>query len=176
LEGIDYDVFKPVEQVDEYKADISFIGTATSERIEYQEALQKAGYNVKFYGPHWNREIVNEEFAVICSSSKYMLSLNTHNNIPYYFSDRLMRYLSCGAPTFHLDATGTLNEFFENGKDVIYFSNVDDLLSKLSDTKYENAIRMGMNGRDKILHNHKWEDSASKMLYITKEYMNARTV
>jgi len=48
VQGIDPDVFKPVEPEDKYKADISFLGTRTPERDKFKKALEDAGFNVKF--------------------------------------------------------------------------------------------------------------------------------
>jgi len=166
LEGFDYDVLGPVEPDDKYKADISFIGTKTKERDLYLKVLQNAGYDVKFYGPGYTEEVVNEEFAKVCSSSKYMLSLNTHNNIVGYFSDRLIRYLGCGTCTFHLDSTMSLNDYFEDGKEVIYFSDPDDLLEKIKGVTESEVMILTVNGREKVLQNYTWNNSIHKILGV----------
>ena len=58
---------------------ISFIGTRNIDRDEYYKALTDAGFFPLFYGPGYNNEVIDREFATVCSSSDYMLSLNTHN-------------------------------------------------------------------------------------------------
>jgi len=166
LEGLDYDVYKPVDSSDEYKADISFIGTRTKERDEYKKFLEEAGYNIRFYGPGYNREIVDEEFAKICASSKFMLSLNTYNNIAGYFSDRPIRYLGCGACVLHLDSTNSLNNFFEDKKEIIYFSDKDDLLNKIASITEEERIKLIFNGRDRVLRNYTWNNIINQILTI----------
>jgi spore maturation protein CgeB len=168
FEGIDPHIIKPVESVSEYEADISFIGTKTPERDMYRDSLTKAGFNVKFYGNGYDKEVIDEEFAKVCSSSKYMLSLNVHNNEPEYFSDRVFRYLGCGACTFHLDNTGPLNKWFKDGKDIVYFREINDLILKLSVTNEEIAKRIGKSGRRKVLAKYTWSDSINQILSIIK--------
>lgn len=93
LQGVDQDVFKPIEIDEAYKADVSFIGQKTQEREEFRKVLVNKGIDVKFYGNGFGKEVINEEFAKVCSSSKFMLSMNTVNNIHTdYFSNRMLRY------------------------------------------------------------------------------------
>lgn len=167
LEGFDTDVLKPTKVYNEYKADISFIGTKTPERDEYKKKLEDAGYNVKFYGTGYSDKLViGKEFAKVCSSSKFMLSLNTYNNIPNYFSDRLILLTGCGTCTLHLDDTGTLNKYFEDGKEVVYFNNVDMLLEKLHSITDEDRLLIGKQGRDRTLSNYTWDHTIKKILSI----------
>jgi spore maturation protein CgeB len=167
LEGLDYDVLRPVAPVDELKADISFIGTQTKERDEFKKLLEDAGYNVKFYGPGYSgKEVVDDEFAKVCSSSKFMLSLNTYNNIPRYFSDRIIRYAGCGTCILHWDATNTLNEWYENGKHIIYFKDKEDLLDKLKNTSTEEAFKIATTAREHTLNNYTWNHTIQKILEI----------
>jgi len=165
LEGFDYDVLKPTEVFEEYKADISFIGTKTDERDMYKKKLEDVGYKVKFYGPEYSGSFVTgKEFAKICSSSTFMLSLNTYNNIPNYFSDRLILFTGCGACTLHLDSTRTLNDYFKDDKEVIYFSDVDELLVKLIDTDDKKACEIAFKGRERTLNNYTWDHTIYQIL------------
>jgi len=165
LEGFDYDILSPTEIFDEYKVDISFIGTKTEERDKYKLELENAGYSVKFYGPDYSGGFVTgKEFAKVCSSSKFMLSLNTYNNIPNYFSDRLILFTGCGACTLHLDSTKTLNNYFKDGEEVIYFSDIKDLLLKLNETNDEKACEIAFKGREKTLREYTWDHSIYSIL------------
>ena len=170
FEGVDTSIFKPsTHRVDRYKADISFIGTRTSERDKYGALLKENGYDVKFYGNGYsNKEVINEEFAQICSNSKFMLSLNVHNNIPYYFSDRIFRYLACKSCVVHLDNTGTLNKWFENNKDIVYFSNENDLLSKLKSITKDERVKIAESGYRKVVENYTWDKTIERILEIAK--------
>lgn len=165
FEGVDTKIYKPRKSVKEFKADISFIGSSTEERNIYKEVLEKL-MNAKFYGPGYNDEVVDEQFAKVCSSSKCMLSLNVHNNEPDYFSDRVFRYLACGACTFHLDNTGTLNKWFKDGKDIVYFKDINDLIVKLSTLTDDIAKRIGKSGRKKVVNNYTWDHTVEKIIKI----------
>ena len=165
LEGFDYDVLKPTEVYDKYKADISFIGTKTYERDMYKKKLEDAGYNVKFYGPYYSGKFVTgKEFAKICSSSKFMLSLNTYNDIPNYFSDRLILFTGCGACTLHLDSTKTLNNYFQDNKEVIYFSDMNELLKILEKTSDRKACEIAFKGRERVLREYTWDHTIYQIL------------
>lgn len=170
IQGFDHNTFKPVEPVEEYKADISHIGTKTEERDKFKKALENAGYNVKFYGLGYSEnEMFDEDFAKICSSSKFMLSINTYNNIhKEYFSNRLVRCLGCGVCTFHFDTTGSINSLFEHGKDLFYFSNEEELLN-LMKTSDEEACRVAMSGMDIVVKNYTWDHIISLMVGIVRQ-------
>jgi len=169
IQGTDQDVFKPVEPVEEFKADISFIGTATEERVKMLKSLAEMGIAVKAYGMGFtDKEVVNSDFAKVCSSSKFMLSMNTYNNVHKgYFSNRLVRYLSCGVCTFHYDTTGTLEEFFKDGKDIFYFGDISGL-KHLLEMDNETACRAALSGRDKVLNNYTWDHIIRHMLKIVQ--------
>jgi len=165
LEGFDYDVLGPTKMYDKYKADISFIGTKTEERDMYKDRLEKAGYDVKYYGPEYSGDFVTgKEFAKVCSSSKFMLSLNTYNNIPNYFSDRLILFTGCGACTLHLDSTKTLNNYFKDKEEVLYFSDVDELLQIVNDTDDRTALGIAINGRERTLNTYTWDHTINQIL------------
>lgn len=170
IQGVDPHIFKPVEQLYKYRADISFIGTKTKERDHYKELLENEGFKVRFYGYGYGNEVVEEEFASVCSSSKFMLSLNTYNNLhTEYFSNRLMRYLACGVCTVHLDETGTLNKYFEDYKDIIYFSDDVSLMNALLFTKNEDIGKIAFSGRERVLKEHTWDHKIRDILRIANK-------
>ena len=167
FEGIDQSIHKPVESVPEFEADISFIGSATPERNKYKKLLEDAGYNAKFYGNGYSmRPPSMKDWAKICASSKFMLSINTFSNVPTYFSGRLFEYLGCGVCTFHLDGTGSLNKYLEDGKEVIYFVSPEDLLDKLSSITSEEAGRVALAGREKVASNYAFDHSVYKIIQL----------
>ncbi len=168
IQGTDQTVFRPVEVLEEYKkADISFIGTKTAERDKFIDGLRGLGWDVRAYGLGYSeKEVVNSDFAKVCAMSKFMLSMNTYNNAHSgYFSNRLVRYLSCGACTFHYDTTGTLDEFFKNGKELFYFSDIEEL-DHLMKMDNETACKVAMAGRDKVLNNYTWDHVIRRILNL----------
>jgi spore maturation protein CgeB len=159
--GLDVVQYKPTVPVDEYKADISFIGNETPERNRFKEVIESTGIDVKFYGQGYIKPVYGEEFSQVCSSSQMMLSLNTYNNIPDYFSNRLLRYMGCGACVLHYDPTGTINKYFTD-EEIIAFKNEDDLRDVFK--RNYNYGKIALNGREKVLNNYAWEHTVSQIL------------
>jgi hypothetical protein len=164
FEGVDTTLYKPVEV--EKTDKISFIGTKTPERDNFKKFLDSNNIENSFYGPGYTGEVFSEEFCKICSSSKAMLSINTHNNIPDYFSDRVFRYMACKAPVFHWDSTNTLNKYFEDGKDIFYFDTQEKLLQLLKSDIYLGEI--AENSYRKVLKNHTWDNTITNILTIAE--------
>jgi len=170
FDGVDTDIFKPVESFDKYKADISLIGSRTTERDKFKQALER-DFDVKFYGNGYGGEVINEEFAKVCASSKIMLSMNVFNTAPRYFSNRLFRYLGCGSCVAHWDSTGTMDEFFENDKELILFNTIEELKNKV---KYllqneDKAGEMAIRGRELVLNNYTWMHTVSKIIEVVNK-------
>ncbi len=166
IQGLDEEIFKPTKPVKKYKADISLIGSKTPQRDEYKEYLENAGFNVKFYGHGYStEEVLDKEFAKVCASSKYMLSLDSIAGLhQHYFSNRLVRYLGCGACTFHFDPTGTLEQYFQNNIHLKYFTSPAELVQQIKVLEEPELIEelnlpyeIAMNGMDKVLREYTWD-------------------
>lgn len=164
FEGVDTTLYKPIEV--EKTPQISFIGTKTPERDRFKIFLDKNSIKNTFYGPGYTGEVYPEEFCKICSSSKAMLSLNTHNNIPDYFSDRVFRYMACKAPVLHWDSTYTLNKYFVDEKEILYFKDEEELLQLLK--KDINLEKIAENGYKKVLENYTWDNTVNNILAISE--------
>jgi len=163
--GLDYDLYKPTDVVDDYKTTISFIGSRNSDRDRVYKILDEEKINVKFYGPGFTDYIDHKRFSQICSSSKFMLSYN-NEQLTDYFSNRLLRYLGCGVCTIHYDPTQTLNKYFECGKEILFFKNDEELINLIKNTTLEQAGKIALNGREKVLRCHTWEHVVVKILNI----------
>jgi hypothetical protein len=164
FEGVDPTLYKPVEV--EKTDKISFIGTKTDERDSFKKFLDSNNIENSFYGPGYTGEVFAEDFCKICSSSKIMLSLNTHNNIPDYFSDRVFRYMACKAPVFHWDSTNTLNKYFEDKKEILYFDTQEKLLQLLKSDI--NLSEIAENGYNKVLESYTWDNTIDNILTIAE--------
>lgn len=165
--GLDYNIFKPVEPIDEFKAYISFIGTRTSDRDNARAFFIQRGFDTKFYGNGYSdKEMINEDFSKVCSSSKIMLSINTEHQ-PLYFSNRLLRYMGCGACVIHYDPTNTLGNIFCDGEEIILFSTYDELEKKLEGLTEEKIGKIALAGREKVLKNFTWDHTIANILRIT---------
>jgi hypothetical protein len=170
VQGLDEQIFRPRKPVKKYKADISLIGSRTPQRDHFKQLLESNGYKVKFYGRGYSdKEILEVEFAKVCSSSKYMLSTDSVAGVhTQYFSNRLVRYLGCGACTLHFEPTGTLEEHFQDGEHLFYFKDETELLRKLNILKKDKelAYRMAMGGMDRVLKDYTWDRVMGLILNI----------
>lgn len=167
VQGLDTEIFKPVEPVKKYSADISFIGSKNPLRDEAKEYLENAGYNIKFYGPGYGKTVVDKEFAKVCASSKYMLSIDSMTGQhKHYFSNRLIRLLGCGACTFHHDALGTLNDQFRHEEDLIYFRTLPELVGAIRTLEHnpQRAGQIAMNGLAKVQNEYTWDRKITELL------------
>lgn len=170
FDGLDIDIFKPVEPLENLKADISLIGTKTKEREEIRERLLREGFTVGFYGDGYKYKAINLAFSQVCSSSKFMLSVNSSPEaITNYFSNRLLRYMGCGSCVLHYDPTETLKNYFKDGEEILFFKSIDELIDKIKNTDDETAKKIGDAGRRKVLENFTWEDTIKNILgYVRK--------
>ena len=170
IQGVDIKTFKPVPQNDKYKSTVSLIGYKTDERDRIKATLERGGFDVKFYGRGYGEEVYLDDFAQVCSSSKIMLSMDSESGIHKgYFSNRLTKYLACGSCVLHYDITGTLNQFFKNGKEIFYFKNEGELITLLNSITDEVAYKVGMDGRERVVSSFTWEHVSSAMLNIVAE-------
>ncbi len=167
-EGIDKDVHYPVEPVEKYKADVSFIGSRTPERDKYKKLLEDEGYTTKFYGEGYSGVVSAKEWREICSSSKFMLSINTFNDIPDYFSGRVFEYAGSGACILHYNPSGGSITPFEENKEIVYFKDEKDLLSKLKNIYTITARKIGINGRKKVMEKYTLDHSVRQIINIVE--------
>jgi spore maturation protein CgeB len=171
LEGIDPEVYRPTMQLPEYYADVSFIGTANPERIQYLQALADAGLNVKAYGQGFNEEVHGNAFNLVCSSSASMLALSAEYGTQEYFSDRVLRFGACGAFILHKYAP-RMEKYFVDGEDLVYFDTPESLVEAIKHyfqpDKDDLRTQMRNNLRNKVLTNHTWQHSVRKILDIVE--------
>lgn len=170
MEGIDTDYYFPVSSIEEYKADISFIGSITPERKKYIELLINNGYDVKAYGHGFGREVNGEEFSAVCNSSKIMLSINTENNIEEYFSDRVLRYGACGSFVAQMYSPRA-ERYFGHEEHLIYFKNEEDILKAVEVyLPLEDARRnIAKNLYERVTSVYTWDNTVNAILEATKD-------
>jgi hypothetical protein len=167
MEGIDQDIYRPITQDEQFKADISFIGTANAERNMYMNALIDSGYNVKAYGSGYDNEVHGTVFNVVCSSSSAMLAISAEHDTREYFSDRVLRYGAGGSFVLHKHSPN-MDRYFENNKDLVYFHDVDSLLEVVGKYLVDEAAptrqEISVNLYNKVLQNHTWDNTIQKIL------------
>lgn len=167
FEGVDLEYYKPTEPDELFKADVSFIGSRTPERDNYIFSLGSQ-FPVRVYGPKYGTPVTGETFNKVCSSSKIMLSINSQNDIPDYFSDRV--FLLLGAKSFVMQMyTPGLENYFENGKHIVWWKNLPELIDLCQYYVNEDTTEIREAGHQYVRENFTWQHSAQKILEVIGE-------
>ncbi|MHA2390287.1 MAG: glycosyltransferase family protein [Candidatus Hodarchaeales archaeon] len=171
MEGIDQEIYRPTVFDEDFKAEISFIGTANAERNMYMQALTDSGYNVRAYGNGYGEEIHGNMFNVVCASSSAMLAISAEHDTREYFSDRVLRYGASGSFVLH-KYSPNMDRYFENNKDLVYFHDVDSLLEAVDKYLVDEAALarqdIAVNLYNKVLQNHTWDNTVQKILTVAE--------
>lgn len=131
----------------EYKYDVSFVGSANAYRKWFVKKLESKGIKVHCFGDRWdNGKISYEQMEAIFSSSKINLSISnsTQYDVRYLLSKprniiNTLRNPKAGshvkARNFEIPTHGgfqiteyapCLEDYFDLGKDVICYKDIDD--------------------------------------------------
>lgn len=131
----------PVTDVEKerFGADIVFVGAADHDRIPYITALSRAGFNIALYGGYWTRfpeaKGYNRGQADLQTSrkaiggAKIALCLVRRANRDGH-SMRTFEVPAIGACMLVEDTDEHREIFGEEGKAVIYFNNIDQMIEK----------------------------------------------
>ena len=130
-------------------------GHLKSGKIDQREIfinkLMKKNSNIKFdlYGMHNKQPIWGDEFLNKISNSKMGLNLSRGEPVKYYSSDRLVQLIGNGLLTF-MDKRTNYDDFFTN-KEMIFYSDLDDLTEKIQKYKKNKKERISIsrNGKAK---------------------------
>lgn len=166
FEGVDSSYYYPKPFNKDYESDFLFIGTRTEERMKYLYWLGSE-YKVRVYGLGFGPLVEGEAFNDIYSSSKAMVSINTQNDIPNYFSDRVFLYLGARAFVFQ-KYSPELERYFENRKHLVWFDTVEELLSLakeyMSGDKDKEIEDIKEAGYQYVLQHFTWQKSAKLIM------------
>ena len=158
------------KEIDEYKCDISFVGTNLYERGWENEKLnrrkildkiyQEEDINLHVYGPEFLKElyprcykgfISYDDCYKVFSNSKINLNISPLENIEfmkkYYYSERLPQLFGCESIMM---SNNDFGDMLLKNEDYIYLDNIDDLIEKINEWKEgERRIKMLENIREK---------------------------
>lgn len=173
LEGCDPEVHKPAGYDQSYTCDVAFVGAPAPDRINLIRACYQAGHKVKIWGqPDWPRDLdyigkfaYGEEFAKVCASAKIVLGINSRNDCPGYFSDRVFLTLACRG--FHLTCyVPGLEEYFDDFKHLAWFKDQTEMLQLIKKYIGNDADRAGIAaaGQELVYQKHTWERSMRSMM------------
>jgi len=152
-----------------YNHDIVFCASYTKNfpdsnlRMSYANALSKTfGQRFAIYGTNWALPSFRGYLPYykqnsVYNGSKIAISINHFNNIKKYFSDRQLLTMGSGTLTLCHYIPG-LEDYFENGKDCVWFKTVPECLEK---AKYylshpEEAEEIGKRGAEKVFKEHSY--------------------
>ena len=135
--------------------------------------LIKLNKSIKFdiYGMFDSQPIWADDFLKKVSNSSMGLNLSRGKPIKYYSSDRLAQLMGNGLLTF-IDKKTSLQDFFSN-KEIIFYSDIDDLSYKLNKYKKDAKQRklIAKNGKEKYF---RYFNSTIVADYIIKKTLDTK--
>lgn len=153
--GVDTRVYKPVASNPAIKAEVGFIGHIyTRRRKQMIEALSRM-FNMRVFG--MEDDCWGHRYSEICSSVPVMVADNYRNDISGYWSDRLYLSLASGAFLLH-PAIGGIETQAEDGKHLVLWESVSDLISKIRYylDRPEERERIAEAGAEHAREHHSW--------------------
>lgn len=162
-----------------FQCDVVFVGHYENDnRLEMLEEILKAGYNLKIYGPGWEKAIKKQSKPsilnnilpikpiygsdyqkVICGSKVALCFLSKLNKDTY---TRRNFQIPAMKTVMLSERTKDLINIFEENLECMFFSDKDELLSKLADLLNDTELRK------------KISEAAYKKVYKAKHDINSR--
>src|SRR5262245_25809186 len=160
-----------------FGADIVFVGAADQDRIPYIKALSRAGFDIALYGGYWARfpetrghnrghaDLQTSRKAI--GGAKIALCLVRRANRDGH-SMRTFEVSAIGACMLVEDTEEHREIFGEEGKAVIYFNNIEQMIEKARWLKESDEERQRL---ARSLHNiitsgkHTYRDRLASMLF-----------
>ena len=126
---------------------------AYDDREKFITKLINKAKDIKFdiFGINKVQPIWADQYFKTISNSKMGLNLSRGSPIKYYSSDRLTQITGNGLVTL-IDEKTCYRDFF-NDKEMVFYSNVSDLIEKITHISKDEKLRkmIGRNGKDKYL-------------------------
>ena len=152
-EAANPNVYRPLDVVPEY--DVTFVGQRYGNRPMYLRRLVEAGVDVRVWGPRWDEQawsarskadvelarrcagvLSDDELVAMYSRSRISLGFSAVAQVPKDGSPpikqvRLRDFEAPMSGAFYLvERFDELAEFFEPGKEIVFFEDKDDLSEK----------------------------------------------
>jgi spore maturation protein CgeB len=163
--------FHPVPPREEYKCDVLLLGAVHPDRIEPVKALVQR-FNVHVHGENWEKYGIENRGLLYGEDA--LAALNSAK-IAVIFSRTVSGFQGVKAGVFDFFAAGglvitedfpLLHTYFTVGKEIIAFSDRDDMLRKiryyLDHPDEAEAIRIA--GRQRVINNYIWDSVWVKIL------------
>jgi spore maturation protein CgeB len=171
--SVDPDLYRPKPVHEEYRCDLSYLGTYAADRQPKLMALLNGaagsmpGRKFLVAGPQYPKEIswqpnvrrlihlAPPEHAAFYSSSRFTLNLTRDDMIAagYSPSVRLFEASACGAAILS-DAWPGLEEFLTPGEEILLPRDAGEVIQMLNGISEASRIQMGLRARARILSQH----------------------
>ncbi len=149
----------------EKKFDLSFIGVAYGDRMDYIKKLINEGFNVKFGGLEWEKyldikktDFSQEDMLLITNQSKIAIVFSKGIDGKKQIKARVFETPAHGVCTFieHFDG---IEKYYKDNEDIVIFQNSTELIEK---ARYyleneEEREKIAQTGRKKVLENYTYE-------------------
>jgi len=177
--GFDPKLYFPLNQ-STFKYDVSFIANAHPSNLFPDAALRKSivqrlkrefGNRAGMFGGGHGAGIgtidITKVNNIYCDSI-CVLSVSNFNDVPHYFSDRLLMCIASGRPTIAFRFPGIDSYFAENG-DILVARSVEDIVSLVKKCKKDInfANQVGRYGGMKAKAEHSFESRIWELLSLT---------
>jgi len=159
-----------------YEANVVFVGTYTPRRARLIKKLEKAGIQVKIYGPYWkyfkisgdvNDGIYGPEMVKAYNAAKIVLNIHVEDDISYKVNMRVFEATGSGA--FLLtDNTREVGKMFDIGKELVTYDDEESLVKLV---RYylsaEDEIReISDKGRERAYKAHTYKERITSLINI----------
>ena len=125
-------------------------GGKIDDRSNFLNSLLNKAKNIKFdiYGMNNRQPLWGSHFFKAISNAKMGLNLSRGNPIKYYSSDRIAQIIGNGLVTL-IDEKTQYSDFFTN-KEMVFYKNTDDLISKIIKINNDDKLRKSIAEAGKI--------------------------
>ena len=151
--------YKPRTEL-EYKHEVSFVGGRHGGRKEFIDGLVAAGIDVRTFGSGWNRFLSFDEMLDVFSQSKINLNFSSSSvdRSLKQIKGRVFEVPMCGGFLLTEDSP-RLGEFFEEGREVATFKDLEDAIDKIRYYLKNEDEReaMAAAAHTRALKEHTWE-------------------
>jgi spore maturation protein CgeB len=185
--SVDPAVHQPVAPLDEYRADLSYIGTYADDRQDGVErlfleparrlaarrfVLAGSQYPIEFpWSPNvfYKRHLSPDQHAAFYCSSRLTLNVTRRAMAETGFcpSGRLFEAAACGAPSLS-DWWEGLDQFFEPGREILVATSTAEAIAAL-DRPDDELREMAGRARDRTLAEHTAARRASELEHILQK-------
>lgn len=167
--GADPELFKPLE-VEATDIDVSFVGQRHGVRADFVRQLSAIGVNVQTFGRGWkNGPVSYERMLEIFARSKITLGFGYASDSAAHMQLKGRDFEAPMAGAFYLTTNNPeLRKYFEVGKEIEVYNDVDDLRRKvlyyLKEQPLAREIRR--RARQRAVADHTWESRFERLFKL----------